>query len=157
MTGTDLIHPVYMPFTSETLQRHFAPVPGRSAEQLLRHLGYYTSRAAQYVEFCACTQYPIRRGFPLATVKEPCQIEEDERFWSAACWLTFFYHEQRAILLSRLMAHCIGPRPPLNGFGSWSECFSGRLHLFFEARLPALRRTKCGFRRISLQGISFHM
>jgi hypothetical protein len=135
MGAEPLIHPVYLPVTTSQLRQHFAPVSTRTPDQLNRHLAYYLDSAKRYSDFCAI--YPNRDGYPVSFSKKPCQIEKDERFWTAACWLVLFYHPERMTILPRVMACCFGDKPPIEGFSNWEECFSGPLHLFFEARLPS--------------------
>jgi hypothetical protein len=131
----ELIHPVYLPFTTSQLRKHFAPVVSRSAEELERYIQYFVRSAMRYRNFCA--QFPSRDGALLGVLKAPCQTEKDERFWAASCWLSFFYESQRTALLSALMMRCFGERPPIEGCESWGQCFNGDLHLYFEAQLPS--------------------
>src|ERR1700686_1675488 len=131
----DVLHPIYLPFSALTLSRHFAPVgiPGtRMAEDYLR---YYRESADRYKKFLA--EVPDLRSLPLSTLRNPCQIEKDERFWTAACWLNIFHCRDRARVLSELMVRCFGDRPPLKRLRIWAECFEGELCLYFEAHLPS--------------------
>jgi hypothetical protein len=135
MDSSDLIHPVYLPFTVEQLRTHLPPVMGRSAEQTENHVSYYTQSAAAYTEFCA--QYPKRDGYSISVLRKPCQIEKDERFWTASCWLSLFHNVDRIGALTSVMERAFGPRPPLEGISDWYSCLTGKLHLFFEAQLPS--------------------
>src|SRR5262249_4490807 len=82
-----------------------------------------------------------RTGVPLSKLKIPCQIEKDERFWTAACWLCIFHGSDRIARLEALLSRAFGKVPPLPDFGSWSECLgdAGDLHLYLEATLPSPR------------------
>jgi hypothetical protein len=135
MQEEELIHPVYLPFTASQLRQHFAPVARRTEEQLSNHIAYYVKSATRYRDFCLA--YPDRNCLRLADLRIPCQIEKDERFWAAACWLRLYYAPDRVSLLCQIMSACFGPRPPIEGFGDWSECFRGKLYLFLEPRLPS--------------------
>src|SRR5882724_10877598 len=130
----DVLHPIYLPFSASTISRHFAPVsiPGtRTAEDYLR---YYRDSADRYKKFVVEAPHI---SLPLSTVRNPCQIEKDERFWTAACWLNLFYCADRTQVLSELMRCCFGDRPPLTQLRSWEECFGSELCLYFEAHLPS--------------------
>jgi hypothetical protein len=131
--GDDVLHPVYLPFPAATLSRHFAPVssPG-TAEVYLR---YYRESADRHKKFLS--EVPNIGSLSLATLRNPCQIEKDERFWTVACWLQMFYSAERTQVLTKLMRRCFGNEPPLKRLRTWAECFSGELSLYFEARLPS--------------------
>jgi hypothetical protein len=131
----NVLHPVYLPFSARTLSRHFAPLntPGTcTADDYLR---YYRESADRYKKFMV--EVPDLRSLPLSTVRIPCQIEKDERFWTAACWLNIFYCKDRTRVLSELMVRCFGDEPPTKRFRTWTECFDGELCLYFEAHLPS--------------------
>jgi hypothetical protein len=135
LVENDVLHSVYLPFSAATLSRHFAPVGGGSAHDAEDYLRYYRDSANRYAKFLA--EVPNLRSLPLSTLRLPCQIEKDERFWTAACWLEIFYCEERIRVLSALMRRCFGDRPPLKRLRSWAECFDGDLFLYFEAHLPS--------------------
>jgi hypothetical protein len=130
------IDPIYLPFSTEQLQGHFAPTATRSAdEQAARHQGYYLASAERYNSFQA--DHLDRRGLPLSKLKTPCQIEKDERFWVVTCLMSYLYSADRAECLGALMRLCFGDTPPLSDVASWDECLGGKLHLFFEVSLPS--------------------
>lgn len=129
------IHPIYLPFTAAQLRQHFAPVDGRSPEELERHVQYFRDSAERYKQFCE--QLPKREGASLGRLKIACQIEKDERFWATSCWLSIFHHPRKVELLSTLMNDCFGKQPPLRGLNDWRECFTGGIHLYFETHLPS--------------------
>lgn len=133
LLGDDVLHPMYLPFSASTLSRHFAPVssPG-VAEDYLR---YYRESADRHKKFLA--EVPNLKSLSLATLRNPCQIEKDERFWTVACWLQVFYCPERTRVLSDLMRQCFGDEPPLKKLRIWAECFDGDLCLYFEAHLPS--------------------
>lgn len=131
-----LIDPVYLPFSVEQLERHFAPSgSGSSDEQATRYSKYYLDSAERYHNFQA--GHPDRRGLPLSELRTPCQIEKDERFWVVACLMRYFYSADRTEHLSALMRLRFGDTPPLTDVASWNECLDGKLHLFFEVNLPS--------------------
>jgi hypothetical protein len=78
LLGDDVLHPVYLPFSASTLSRHFALVssPG-TAEDYPR---YYRESADRHKKFLA--EVPNLRNLSLAALRNPCQIEKDERFWT---------------------------------------------------------------------------
>lgn len=114
---------------------HFAKVKYRgecvSNDQ---HLSYYKNSIQLYHQYLADT--PDQKGKPLSKMKKPCQIEKDERFWTASCMMTMFYDERRLQMLQKLFIDTFGENPPLAGLQSWRECLDGELALFFETTLP---------------------
>lgn len=130
----DVLDPIYLPFSAATLAKHFAPV-GVSVNTPEDYLRYYQESADRYRAFLLTDlgQKPL----PLAALRTPCQIEKDERFWTAACWLRLFYSSSRVQTLSRIMDGCFGSQPPISGVQKWEECFDGDLRLYFEAHLPS--------------------
>jgi len=130
----DVLDPIYLPFSAATLAKHFAPV-GVSVNTSEDYLRYYQESADRYRTFMLTDagQKPL----PLTSLRAPCQIEKDERFWTAACWLHIFYAPNRVETLTRLMTDCFGSQPPVATLRSWEECFEGDLRLYFEAHLPS--------------------
>jgi hypothetical protein len=130
-----VIDQVYLPFTTDQLREHFAPIRNGQKADPDRHLTYYLKSAENYRRHrIDCIE---RRGQPLSALRTPCQIEKDERFWVAACLMTYYHAPARAELLGRLLTRIFGPVPPLVGAGSWKDFFDGDLKLFFEVGLPA--------------------
>jgi len=130
----DVLDPIYLPFSAATLAKHFAPV-GVSVNTPEDYLRYYQESADRYRTFLLTDagQKPL----PLTSLRAPCQIEKDERFWTAACWLHIFYASNRVETLTRLMTDCFGSQPPVATLRTWEECFEGDLRLYFEAHLPS--------------------
>ena len=130
----DVLYPIYLPFSAATLAKHFAPV-GVSVNTPEDYLRYYQESADRYRTFLLTDagQTPL----PLTSLRAPCQIEKDERFWTAACWLHMFDAPNRVETLTRLMTDCFGLQPPVATLRSWKECFEGDLRLYFEAHLPS--------------------
>jgi hypothetical protein len=126
------IHPTYLPFTEEELRSH---LPKEKQE----YLAYYVKSAGNYDQFLARRAETLTDDERLLLHKGERlgrQIEKDERFWIAACLMTFYHH--RAEKWPELLARCFGNKPPDGlGFTSWAECFRGPLHLVFEESLPA--------------------
>src|SRR5438128_9761741 len=74
MRNTEVIHPIYLPFTEEQLAPHFlTDVEGQ--------LEYYRKSARRYRDFAA--KWPDPAGIAIADSRAPCQIQKDERFWTA--------------------------------------------------------------------------
>jgi hypothetical protein len=130
----DVLDPIYLPFSAATLAKHFAPV-GVSVNSPDDYLRYYQASADRYRAFLQTDLG--QKALPLTALRSPCQIEKDERFWTAACWLQIFYASNRVATLTRLMTDCFGSQPPLATLRSWEECFEGDLRLYFEAHLPS--------------------
>src|SRR5947209_7321574 len=130
----DVLDPIYLPFSSSTLAKHFAPV-GVSLNTAEDYLRYYQESAERYRAFLLADL--AQKPLPLTSLRTPCQIEKDERFWTAACWLRIFYAPNRVETLTRLMSDCFGSQPPLTGFQEWKQCLDGDLRLYFEAHLPS--------------------
>src|SRR6202046_5908395 len=99
LLGDDLLHPVDLPFPASTLSRHFGAVsrPG-TAEDSLRH---YRESADRHKKFLA--EVPNLRNLSIAALRNPCQIEKDERFWTVACWLQVFYRKEHKRVLYNLI------------------------------------------------------
>jgi hypothetical protein len=138
--SADALDPIYLPFSAAILGQHFAPVGSRQDPDTEKYLSYYRQSAEKYRAFLVAT--PSTKGLSLSELKNPCQIEKDERFWTAACWLRYFYSDRRIEVLSKLMESCFGSQPPLKRMRSWSECFDGDLRLYFEAHLPSSQTYK---------------
>ncbi len=119
-----MLHPVYLLFDRKQLLSHINQ----------RHLSYYTKSIERYEQYLA--RHPVRRGQPLRDMREPCQIEKDEKFWIATCMMTMFYSQNRLEELTQIFEKAYGQGPPIN-VESWRECFKGPLYLFFEANLPS--------------------
>ncbi|MFW9974199.1 MAG: hypothetical protein ACFFDQ_02885, partial [Candidatus Thorarchaeota archaeon] len=132
---SEVLDSTYLPFTEGQLMNHFAKVKYRgecvSNDQ---HLSYYKNSIQLYHQYLADT--PDQKGKPLSKMKKPCQIEKDERFWTASCMMTMFYDERRLQMLQKLFIDTFGENPPLAGLQSWRECLDGELALFFETTLP---------------------
>ena len=135
-----VIHPTYLPFTEDQLLSHFLGAKEGSPSEKAKYLNYYLSSIKRYDEFCS--NNPDRRGKSFLDMRLPCQVEKDERFWIASCMMTLFYSPNRTEELVTLFTRAYGDSPPIEGMGSWEECFSGDLRLFFEPSLPSPRLYK---------------
>lgn len=123
-----LIDEVYLPFTTEQLREHFL----QGADE---HIDYYARSAHRYHAFLKDRQ--TRSGIPFSEAAGPCQIEKDERFWTAATLLTLFHHADSRGCLATLLAGAFGPIPPVTDLGTWEACLAGTLHLSLESVLPS--------------------
>lgn len=134
MENDAFINETYLPFVADDLKKHFAPVNGSDLDAD-RHLKYYLESAERSRQHASnCTD---RRGKPIQELKLPYQIEKDERFWVVACLMTYFYSDDPIKNFSNLLQKCFSEKPPINGLSSWEECLAGKLHLFFEVKLPS--------------------
>ncbi len=122
-----IMHPIYLPFPLSTFRKHFTG----DVDAQVKH---YVDSVNRYDEFVQ--RHPERVGFRLEYVKKDCQIEKDEKFWVAACWLNLFYDSTKAAL-HHLLRKAFGDAPPIEAFRKWEDCLDGKLHLFFEVRLPS--------------------
>jgi hypothetical protein len=121
----DVIDPTYLPFTSEQLRPHFlVDADGQVA--------YFERSAQAYHNFIGARSE--RKGIPIADARGPCQIEKDERFWTAT---TMKRLVENPAALEVVLRSTFGDEPPMSAFKSWYECLSGRLNLVLEATLPS--------------------
>jgi hypothetical protein len=136
-----MMHPVYLPFTEKQLQSHFAEVRqnNKCNPTADKHIQNYKKSLANYER---CPQGKERMGISISEAKIPCQLEKDEKFWTASCLMTIFYSQNRQRELSTLFEKAYGKSPPCPGLNSWQECFAGELHLFFETNLPSPKSYK---------------
>ena len=136
MVNSGVIDPTYLPFPAVQLLPHLAPTGDQSADsEARRALQYYLKSADSYHAFLQAST--DRRGMPISDLKRPCQIEKDERFWIAACLMTYWQDENQKEVFERLLRRCFGAEPPFPDMRSWDECLSGKLHLLFECGLPS--------------------
>lgn len=126
-----IIHPTYLPFSVEQLQKHFVDVDGRPD----KYVRYYLDSIARYEDFCR--ENPERKGLSLTAMRRPAQVEKDERFWIVACLMLIFYSADPVASFTRVFQTVLGDKPPMAGIEKWEECFDGDLKLFFEVQLPA--------------------
>ena len=83
-----LIHEKYLPFTAEQLRSH---LPKERHE----YLDYYLKSATKYEQFFSSRAAAVTDEDRLLLHKGERlgrQIEKDERFWIAACLMTFYHH-----------------------------------------------------------------
>jgi len=132
-----VLHPIYMPVEEERLREHFAQVRvrGQCVDTADLHIPQFQKSIERYEAFQK--EHGPRPGLPLSKVRFPCQIEKDERFWTASSFLALFYSPARVDELSCLLQLAYGEKPPVDGLPSWASCLEGELFLFFEANLPS--------------------
>jgi len=89
-----MFHPIYLAFTEAQLRSHFAQVKkgGECSDSSEKHIRYYKNSLANYVD---CPQGKERKGTTLSHIRKPCQIEKDEKFWTASCLMTVFHSNNR--------------------------------------------------------------
>ncbi len=127
-TESEVIDPIYLPFTPAELKAHLLlDVEG--------HIRYFQDSAKRYRDFCR--NNVDRKGIPISKAQLPCQIEKDERFWTATTLKSLFDSPNRTDALLEILEHEFGSHPPIAGFRSWVDCLSGPLRLIFEGVLPS--------------------
>src|SRR5688500_9384617 len=115
--GNDVIDSTYLPFTSEQLRPHFlVDADGQVA--------YFERSAQAYHNFIVAR--PDRKGIPISDARGPCQIEKDERFWTATTMKKLVENPKA---LGAVLRRTFGDEPPMSAFKSWDECLEGRLKL----------------------------
>ena len=133
---SEILHPLYLPFTQEQLRGHFAPVGADTASADL-HLAYYLKSAQAAKDW---EEHPLS-GMP-ATVakaqKHGLQIEKDERFWVVTTLMRLFHAPDRRSALTEMLRQCLGEVPPIVGLATWEEALGDpqELKLYFEVSLP---------------------
>jgi hypothetical protein len=140
---SEILHPVYLPFTQEQLRGHFAPV-GTDTSSADRHLAYYT-KSAQAAK--AWGEHPLT-GPPAQVAKAQrhgLQIQKDERFWVVTALMSIFHAPGRGPLLAQMLARCLSDGPPAAGAATWEHALGdpAELRLYFEVSLP----TPVGYRK----------
>jgi hypothetical protein len=123
-----MIHHKYLPFTTDELRRHFV---GDAAKQIA-----HFQRSAERYSLIEGREAELT-SMPLQLAKTPCQMEKDERFWTATALKRLVEAPNAKDVLGQLLRDVYGDVPPLEGLSSWSECLLGELHLILEAVLPA--------------------
>jgi hypothetical protein len=140
-----MMHRIYLPFSEEVMRGHFAPV--KVGQETLstadKHLNYYGKSLENCIKLCAKT----KKGVSLKEARRPCQVEKDEKFWTAACLMTVFHSGNAVAEVTCLLRSAFGDAPPVEGLDSWETCLRGELHLFFEANLPSPQVYKRWLRR----------
>jgi hypothetical protein len=140
-----MMHRIYLPFSEQVMRGHFAPV--KVGQETLstadKHLNYYRKSLENHIEFCA----EKKERTSLKDGRKPCQVEKDEKFWTAACLMTVFHSVNAVAEWTRLLRRAFGDAPPVEGLDSWETCLRGELHLFFEANLPSPQVYKKWLRR----------
>ncbi len=125
---SSLIDPVYLPFIADELRPHFmVDVDGQ--------IEYFQKSAQRYREFRESR--PDRRGISISAARFPCQIEKDERFWTATSLKRLIDSENGVQALERLLVRTFGDRPLFRELSDWRSCLDGRLKLVLEAVVPS--------------------
>jgi hypothetical protein len=128
MQRNEMIDDKYLRFTRDQMRQHFLV----DAES---QIDYFEQSAKRYRTFL--DENPDTVGIPLTKVRLPRQIEKDERFWTAASLKHIFDHAQRNSVLESILTRTFGAKPPVEGLGTWCECLTGQLSLYFEAQAPS--------------------
>lgn len=122
-----VIEPTYLPFTPDDLLQHFL-------KDAAGQVKYFRLSAQRYRDFLKSN--PDRRGIPLGNAKTACQIEKDERFWTATTLKHLVDSERCTEILIELLSRTFGSVPPIN-LPDWETCLHGDLKLVLEATLPS--------------------
>ena len=129
-----VLHPTYLPFTSEMLLEHFAPVTGKAPDD--RHLHYFQDSLLRLADHLALAE----KGEPThPQIRIGRQLEKDERFWTVTALMSLYHRPQgegaqaRAFAVLLQLAHL---RPP-DDFADWASALGGNLKLYFEVNLPS--------------------
>lgn len=136
LVAAAVIHPQYLPFTTEQLARHFAPVLGAGVGD---KLAYYVKSAKRNLRHMDEHQHPMPAGAKLCSALDH-QVEKDERFWVVSALMALFYGVDRIAGLTSLLTAALGATPPkMSGLDSWAEALGDpdELQLYFEVSLPA--------------------
>ena len=123
-----VIHDVYLPFRASELRPHFL---SDADKQVL----YYQRSAQRYQEFSA--RPPNGPRATPTDIRFACQIQKDERFWTATALKRLVESTGRPDALCRLLKNTVGASPPLKLFSRWEACLEGEVELILEAVLPA--------------------
>jgi hypothetical protein len=122
------IDATYLPFTEVELKRHFL----RGADEQLRH---FVDSADRYHKFRLDHKGDLRVRQDRA--RAPCQIEKDERFWTATALMKLIGAPDRVHVLTVVLTQAFGARPALVAFDDWESCLTGDLRLALEPSLPS--------------------
>jgi hypothetical protein len=127
----------YLPFPADEVEGHLAKsssvAGGTNDGESLKRQGvlYYEISARKYAAFLL--KHPHRVGLPVSSMREDCQIEKDERFWTVAALLKVHKGGHWA----ELLAKCFPAIPPSLGETSWQDLIGPEPELLFEAPLPS--------------------
>jgi len=128
------LHAKYLPFTSDQLRDHFAPVAGKALDD--RHLRYFTDsllRLAAHLD-------GADKGKPSKSdVRIGRQLEKDERFWIVTALMNLYHRPRGEAARAQAFGDLLqlaGLRPP-KPFSDWVTALDGSLELYFEVNLPS--------------------
>jgi len=137
---SDVLHPVYLPFTEEQLIPHFAPV-GTDKTNPGRHLEYFRKSIQAAADYAALL-HPGMSADEAKAKARGLQMQKDERFWIVTALLSIFGAPDRVTSLAALLHKAFpGGFPIMDGLASWEQALGdpGKLELFFEVSLPTPR------------------
>jgi hypothetical protein len=118
LNESEVIDPIYLPFKPAELRPHLLV----DTEGQLKH---YKDSAKRYREFCMNSEN--RKRIPISKARFPCQIEKDERFWTATTLKHLYDSPDRTEAFSKILTQEFGPLPPISGFKDWKACLDGPL------------------------------
>ena len=137
-----MMHPVYLPFSEEEVNEHFAETKKNGkCNQNDRHINYYSKSINRYSKYMK--NNPDRRGKSIKEeLSSPFQLEKDERFWTTSSLMTIYHSKNRQQDFIKLFKKAYGDQPPTEEIKSWENCFDENLRLFFEPNLPSPKKYK---------------
>ncbi len=140
------IDKTYLPFSSEVVQKHLAKASGGHAkvvpaaedsESARVGVRYYEKSAKKYHEFSE-QHRDGAKGMAITAMREPRQIEKDERFWTAGCLLKV-HGTTGARTWRALLQKCFGDMAPVASAQKWDDLLREPLELLLEAPMPSPR------------------
>jgi hypothetical protein len=130
-----VIDPIYLPFSADHLEKHFAPVESHVGDRS-KYTKYYRDSAERSKSYAA--QAPRGTTAEIAKAKVwALQMQKDERFWIAATLMKIYHAPNRDALISDLLTRCLGSIPPFDGCATWIEALGTNPVLYFEVSLPS--------------------
>lgn len=146
-----IISTKYLPFGETELLEHFVKV-GKKQTVNKNHLIPYIRSINNYLKYK--NEYKNIVGKPLSKTKKPCQIQRDERFWTANTLMQVYHSSERLKQLVLLFEKAFGKKVPHSlKLASWKDCFeSPNLKLYFEVSLPSPEKYKAYLKDIYNEG-----
>ena len=135
---SDVIDSTYLPFTKETIAEYLACANGQyRPEGNLLATGYYQQSAAKYQLFTGASENA--KVFSLALLRNPRQIEKDERIWTAAALITLDRCGDRWQNWNNVLRKAFGEQPPWIG-ETWLSLLGDELRLLLEVPMLSPKR-----------------
>ncbi len=120
----EAIDPTYLPFSADDLRPHFLADADAN-------VAYFVQSAAKYAAYARAM---ASGDVPPLAAKHACQIEKDERFWTASA-LKHLAASRAGIC--GLLVQAFGERPPFDSHASWEHFVGQGMRLILEAAIPS--------------------